>query len=94
VKRQLLFLFAIFLSGIGFSQGTPNWIWWCQNVNCTGNPEEHWVDFIEIAPGYMGPNALPVPEVSKGIIDNELRAEVGIQAHFGDGDDTQNLFTQ
>jgi len=63
-------------------------------VNCTGNPEEHWVDFIEIAPGYMGPNALPVPEVSKGRIDNELRAELGVQAHFGDGDETQNLFTQ
>ena len=42
----------------------------------------------------MGPNALPVPEVSKGRIDNELRAELGYQAHFGSGDDTQNLFTQ
>ncbi len=41
----------------------------------------------------MGPNALPVPEIGRGVMDNELRLELGGQAHFG-GDNTQNIYAQ
>jgi hypothetical protein len=51
------------------------------------------VDYISISPGGMGPNALPVPSVAKGKVDNQHSLELGAQVHFGEGDNTQNLWT-
>jgi len=42
----------------------------------------------------MGPNALPVPAVAKGRVNNDLSIELGAQVHFSNGDNTQNVFTQ
>lgn len=91
VLKRLCFIVGVVIPLQMSAQGEPDWEWWCQNVGCTGN--EHWVDFITISPKFMGPNALPVPAVSRGRVDNQLRVEFGIQAHFSDGDDTQNIFT-
>ena len=42
----------------------------------------------------MGPNALPVPDVQNGLIRENLEMDFSIDAHFSDGDKTQNLYNQ
>ncbi len=78
------------------SLGQPDLDWWClnvgKNVNCTGS--DQWIDYITISPAFMGPNALPIPEMAKGRVNNEFSFELGSQLHFSNGDDTQNIFTQ
>jgi len=58
----------------------------------TGMPG--WRSFLHISPGYMGPNALPVPEVKKGIVNAGNNVEFGMDFHFMKGDPTQDLFAK
>lgn len=52
-----------------------------------------WHQWITLAPGLMGPNALPVPEIGKGEMPTDLVFENRMDAHFMPGDKTRNLFT-
>jgi hypothetical protein len=47
--------------------------------------------YIITTPGYMGPNALPVPDIKKGLVENEMYFRMGGEVHFGKGDHTENL---
>lgn len=53
-----------------------------------------WRSFIHITPGYLGPNALPVPDVKKGIVPVGTNLEFGLDFHFQQGDPTQNIFAK
>lgn len=53
-----------------------------------------WRSFLHISPGYMGPNALPVPEVKKGIVTAANSIEFGLDLHFMKGDPTQDIFAR
>lgn len=75
------------------TQYDPKWVWWCDNVDCN-NGGQHWSRYIITSPAYMGPNALPVPEVTTGMINNQITWEMTGMAHFSEGDNTQNLFTE
>ena len=46
--------------------------------------------FIITTPGNMGPNALPVPEIKKGLVGNSMYVKAGGELHFGKGDFTRN----
>src|SRR6478735_1334132 len=46
--------------------------------------------FIITTPGYMGPNALPVPEIKKGVVGNNFYLKAGGEVQFGNGDLTRN----
>jgi hypothetical protein len=50
-----------------------------------------WKRWMIISPGYLGPNALPVPESAKGY--NLLQSEFSVSAsrHFHPGDPTQDI---
>lgn len=50
-----------------------------------------WRFFLTISPGFLGPNALPVPEMKKGILSGKKEIEFGPDFHFKDGDNTQDL---
>jgi hypothetical protein len=47
---------------------------------------------MHITPGFMGPNALPVPEIKKGTVPIQSSIEIGLSAHFMKGDPTQDIF--
>lgn len=51
----------------------------------------HWSRYIVISPGFMGPNALPVPEIKKGIVENNIEFELSQQNHFSKHDKTFKL---
>lgn len=96
--RSFRYLLVLFL-GLGSlpllsqSKGEPNWEWWCENIDCRSD-YQHWGRYIITSPAYMGPNALPVPEVSTGLVNNGITWEMTGMAHFSQGDNTQNLFTE
>src|SRR5688572_13916662 len=50
--------------------------------------------FIITTPGYMGPNALPVPEVKKGLVEDNFYVTAGSEVHIGEGDFTRNAYAK
>ncbi len=52
----------------------------------------HWAQYIRLSPGFMGPNALPVPEVKRGMVTNQVETTIAFESHINPGDMTQNLF--
>ena len=63
--------------------------WWANNVHWDGVTS--WKRYLIYAPGFMGPNALPVPELSNGNIDSNTWVGATGAFHFSEGDNTQNL---
>lgn len=87
MKRLTLILFCIIPL---FSFSEPDWMWW--NIKHgwqVGMPG--WRTMIHITPGYLGPNALPVPEIKKGVVLPGSKLEMGLDLHFRTGDPTQNI---
>lgn len=86
--RKSIFILLFLLPLCAFSE---DWSWW--NIKHgwqIGMPS--WRSFIHITPGYLGPNALPVPEMKKGIVQEGNTFEFGLSAHFREGDPTQDIF--
>jgi len=54
----------------------------------------HWTRYMITNPGFMGPNALPVPELGSGILVSENRFQAGYAYHYNKMDPTHNLFTR
>ena len=87
--KKILFVLILLLPLFSYSE--EDWQWWNEKHGWkTGMPS--WRSFIRITPGYLGPNALPVPEVKKGVVQNGENFEFGLDVHFKEGDPTQNLF--
>ena len=88
MKRACLFFFSCLLALTAFSQ--EDWTWWNELHGWKpGMP--NWRSFIIISPGYLGPNALPVPSVQKGILKDPKSFEFSSDLHFRKGDNTQNI---
>ncbi|PPK87304.1 hypothetical protein CLV84_0242 [Neolewinella xylanilytica] len=66
--------------------------WWNDTHDWDG--VSPWRSYLTLAPAFMGPNALPVPDVRNGRIEEALRLRVAGEAHFGHGDRTQNLYLE
>lgn len=64
--------------------------WWNKLHNWDGISS--WKHYITYSSKYMGPNALPVPEVNKGFFPDYMEIMPGIQQHSGKGDKTINFF--
>lgn len=89
--KWLLFLTFIFPFNICFSQEI-DYSWWNKKHNWDGRTP--WPNYITLSPGFMGPNALPVPEVRGAIISDSAFFKVRYDQHGGFGDNTQNIFTE
>ncbi len=88
MKRTFLLIFCLFPL-LGFSE--EDWSWW--NIKHGWEPGmRSWRGLMHITPGYLGPNALPVPDVKKGVVPGGTNFELGFDAHFQEGDPTQDLF--
>jgi hypothetical protein len=46
------------------------------------------------SPGFMGPNALPVPDSKDGLLPEYSYLEISYENHFNKGDFTRDLYTQ
>ncbi len=72
-----------------FSQ---DFTWWNAKHNWDG--VTHWHKYITISPGLMGPNALPVPKIKNGLLQEKSNFKFAAESHLSKGDKTANLFTE
>lgn len=66
--------------------------WWEAKHNWDGVTP--WQNYLTISPAFMGPNALPVPELDMAYISHEFSFTARGDFYFGKGDQTQNVFTR
>lgn len=86
------FLFILFTLYICSNLHAQDYSWWNQKHHWDGYTS--WTSYMIVSPAFMGPNALPVPEVQKGILLKERSFELGLDGHYSQGDQTGNLFTE
>ncbi len=66
--------------------------WWTTIHQWDGHTP--WNQYMTMSTSFLGPNALPVPEVMRGVLSTELEVELQAGAHFSKGDKTQDSFTR
>ena len=87
MRRFLFFQLFLFLSLASFSQ---DYSWW-NEIHGWEPGMPGWRNWIIMSSGYLGPNALPVPEVKRGFLVNESEIELTASSHFHSGDPTQDI---
>jgi len=88
--RKLIFILFCLIPIAGIAE---DYLWW--NIIHGWEPGmPSWRSFMHITPGYLGPNALPVPEMKKGIVESGTKLEIGLDYHFQQGDPTQDIFAK
>jgi len=88
--RKIILLFVCLTPLFCYSE---DYNWW--NIKHGWEPGmPGWRSFLHITPGYLGPNALPVPEIKKGVVQAGTNLELGLDFHFREGDPTQNIFAK
>lgn len=88
-KLITAFLLSIFV--VPTLVWSQDYTWWNNKHNWDGHTD--WRDYILTTPAYLGPNALPVPEILQGKTKQKAEFTLGADAHFSTGDNTQNLKT-
>jgi hypothetical protein len=91
MKNLLFLVFLIFYITVVKGQDrNADYTWWNELHDWeTGDPG--WRNWIIISPGYLGPNALPVPQVKKGFLEEMTEIELSASNHFYEGDPTQDI---
>jgi hypothetical protein len=89
MKRLLLFCCLITVTITGICQ-EDTWKWW-NEIHHWKSGMPGWRTMMFLSPGYLGPNALPVPEMKKGLISGTAELETTVSAHFLKGDPTQDF---
>ena len=79
----LLFFSLLCFLGFGQSRSTENWI---------DFGSSHINKWLQIAPGKLGPNALPVPFMDYALLDSVSNIEAGFHAHYMKGDKGINSY--
>ncbi|MCY1719676.1 hypothetical protein OU798_04945 [Prolixibacteraceae bacterium Z1-6] len=85
-----LFFFLCFLMIALTGNAQKDWSWW-NNLHGWEPGDPGWRNWLVISPGYLGPNALPVPEVKRGFLTNKTEFEITASSHFHSGDPTQDI---
>lgn len=89
--KRILFLVSFCLAVT--SVNAQEWGWWNELHGWEpGMPG--WRSYITISPGYLGPNALPVPDMNNGVLEQSKSLKVSTDFHFRTGDQTQNIAGQ
>jgi hypothetical protein len=86
--KRFVSLLAFFLI-LRLSYAQQNFEWW-NNLHGWKTGDRDWPGWMILSPGFLGPNALPVPEVKKGIIDEQTEIEITGSYHFLKGDPTSD----
>ena len=88
-RPTLFLLLSVCLSAAAPAQ---DYGWWNETHDWDG--VSPWRSYLTLAPAYLGPNALPVPGVRNGRIREGAQMTVAGDLHFGEGDNTQNLYLE
>jgi hypothetical protein len=91
ISKRKLFLAVLLLVSV-IVKAQTDISWWTQIHNWDGHTP--WIKYLTYSAKYLGPNALPVPEINKGLVGTVGSIELAAEGHFSKGDNTQNLFTK
>ncbi len=75
---RTVLLISIMLAGLsnpGAVRAQQNFMWWNEKHNWDGIT--HWSRYIISSPGYLGPNALPVPDIHNATLEKRMFLEPG-----------------
>ncbi len=91
MKYQILFIVFFLISCLSVAQKPyVDYSWW-NELHGWEPDDPGWRNWIIISPGYLGPNALPVPEVKRGFLNEKTEIEVTASNHFSAADPTQDI---
>lgn len=90
IQRFCFLLFFLFSFYANAQKAGEDYTWW-NELHGWEEGMPGWRNWIRITPGYLGPNALPVPEVKKGFINSKTEVEITASSHFLKGDPTQDI---
>lgn len=85
-------LYIILLALLGSPLQAQDFSWWNQIHNWDGITP--WTSYLIVSPGFMGPNALPVPEIRKGHLTKVRSFELALEGHYNKGDQAGDLFAE
>ncbi|WP_167613268.1 hypothetical protein [Maribellus sediminis] len=80
----------LLLIASGTLKAQEDYTWW-NEIHHWEPGMPGWRNWLTISPAYLGPNALPVPEVKRGFLTNKSEIELTASNHFHSGDPTQDL---
>jgi len=90
INRISLLLFLLFSLNVYSQSSDDDWTWW-NDLHGWEEGDPGWRNWLKITPGYLGPNALPVPEVKRGFLNTKTEFELTASSHFLKGDPTQDI---
>jgi len=90
INRICLFLFLLISFNANAQSAGDDYTWW-NELHGWEEGDEGWRDWLIISPGYLGPNALAVPEVKRGFLNSKTEFELTASSHFMKGDPTQDI---
>lgn len=92
IRNTIVLLFSIFsLQLSSYGQDNGDFDWWVSKHNW--DYKTQWNHYMTVSAAYFGPNALPVPDLRDGRVEQEYRLEIRPEAHISKGDQTYNLYT-
>ncbi len=91
MKYQFLFILFLLFSCSAFTQNANTDYTWWNELHDWKPGDPGWRNWIIISPGYLGPNALPVPEVKRGFLNKKTEIEITASGHFNPDDPTQDV---
>ncbi|HCE58606.1 MAG TPA: hypothetical protein DER09_12460 [Prolixibacteraceae bacterium] len=89
--NRILFFALLFISTQVFSQSGSDDMGWWNKLHGWEEGDPGWRNWMIISPGYLGPNALPVPEVKRGFLNSNTEIELTASTHLLKGDPTQDI---
>jgi hypothetical protein len=90
VNRIFLIALLLISTQVFAQSGSDDMAWW-NELHGWEEGDPGWRNWMIISPGYLGPNALPVPEVKKGFLNSNTEIELTASTHFLKGDPTQDI---
>ena len=87
-QRSRLLLLILVTLPVQTLLAQQDYDWW--NTLHDWDGTSPWRSYLTLSPAFMGPNALPVPELQNGRLREGAVLQTAGEAHFGEGDRTQN----
>lgn len=91
VSRKAAFCSLLFASFLEV-QAQKDYDWWNEKHDWDGST--HWTQYLVMSPGFLGPNALPVPDFYAAEVPLPHQLSMGIEGHYSRGDQTHNSFME
>ena len=89
IFSQALFVLLLLSSGLSAQTPVINEQWWNDLVGWDG--VSHWSEYQIHSAAFLGANALPIPIMTDGRVNNTSALTIAGQFHFSEGDNTQNV---